>query len=88
MNLYVVLAAILILNLIVTVVIILKMDAKSAKMLITLLLSTTGVGTLFLLYGLTRESSILDVALTVVLLSSITVIVFAKRLNYKKSEHE
>lgn len=80
MNLYIVLSAILVFNLIVTSIFILKIKTSSGKMLITLLLSTTGVGVLFLLYGLTKHDSLLDVALVFVLLNSVTAIVFAKRL--------
>jgi multisubunit Na+/H+ antiporter MnhF subunit len=83
MNLYVALSAVLVFNLIVTSIFILKIETHSGKMLITLLLSTTGVGVLFLFYGLTKNDSLLDVALVLVLLNSVTVIVFAKRLQYK-----
>lgn len=71
---------ILVLNLILTTIFILK--TKSSKMLVTLLFSTTGVGILFLLYDLEQNESILDVALIFVLLSSVSAIVFAKRLRY------
>lgn len=73
---------ILVLNLILTTIFILKTKTKSSKMLITLLFSTTGVGILFLLYDLEQNESILDVALIFVLLSSVSAIVFAKRLRY------
>lgn len=84
MNLYTILGVILVLNLIFTTIFILRTQTQSGKMLITLLLSNTGVGVLFLLYGVSLQSSILDVALIIVLLSSVTAIVFAKRLRYKK----
>lgn len=84
MSLYIILGTILVFNLIVTAIFILKTQTQSGKMLVTLLLSTTGIGVIFLLYGLTKQSSILDVALVIVLLSSVTAIVFAKRLRYKK----
>lgn len=83
MSLYTILGTILVFNLIVTSVYILKTKTKSSKMLITLLFSTTGVGVLFLLYMHTENSSILDVALIFVLLSSVAAIVFAKRLRYR-----
>lgn len=73
---------ILVLNLILTTIFILKTKTKSSKMLVTLLFSTTGVGILFLLYDLEQNESILDVALIFVLLSSVSAIVFAKRLRY------
>lgn len=73
---------ILLLNLILTTIFILKTKTKSSKMLVTLLFSTTGVGILFLLYDLEQNESILDVALIFVLLSSVSAIVFAKRLRY------
>jgi multisubunit Na+/H+ antiporter MnhF subunit len=87
MSLYTILGTILVLNLIFTAIFILKTQTQSGKMLITLLLSTTGVGVLFLLYGVTLQNSILDVALIIVLLSSVTAIVFAKRLRYRKDTH-
>ncbi|MFP4332671.1 MAG: monovalent cation/H+ antiporter complex subunit F [Campylobacterales bacterium] len=86
MSLYVVLGIILVFNLIVTSVFILKTKSKSSKMLITLLFSTTGVGVLFMLYMQTKSSSILDVALIFVLLSSVAAIVFAKRLRYRSED--
>ena len=73
---------ILLLNLILTTIFILKTKTKSSKMLVTLLFSTTGVGILFLLYDIEQNESILDVALIFVLLSSVSAIVFAKRLRY------
>ncbi|MBE0514524.1 monovalent cation/H+ antiporter complex subunit F [Sulfurimonas sp.] len=56
-------------------------------MMITLLFSTTGVGVLFLLYEISRVDSFLDVALVFVLLSSVSAIVFAKRLRYMGREN-
>lgn len=88
MSLYIILGTILVFNLIVTVLFILKNQTRSGKMLVTLLLSTTGVGVMFLLYGLTKQRSILDVALVIVLLSSVTAIVFAKRLHYQKAAED
>jgi multicomponent Na+:H+ antiporter subunit F len=88
MNLYTLLAILLVINLIVGAIFILRGQTQSGKMLVTLLLSTTGVGVLFLLYALSKEDSILDVALIFVLLSSVTAIVFAKRLHYTKENHE
>jgi len=87
MNLYTVLTTILVFNLIFTAIFILRTQTQSGKMLITLLLSTTGIGVIFLLYGVTKQSSILDVALVFVLLSSVTAIVFAKRLRYKRDDN-
>ncbi len=87
MSLYTILGTILVLNLIFTAIFILKTQTQSGKMLITLLLSTTGVGVLFLLYGVTLQNSILDVALIIVLLSSVTAIVFAKRLRYRRDDN-
>lgn len=88
MSLYIILGTILVFNLIVTVLFILKNQTRSGKMLVTLLLSTTGVGVILLLYGLTKQRSILDVALVIVLLSSVTAIVFAKRLHYQKAAED
>jgi multisubunit Na+/H+ antiporter MnhF subunit len=82
-----ILGTILVFNLVVTAIFILKTQTQSGKMLITLLLSTTGIGVIFLLYGITLQSSILDIALIFVLLSSVTAIVFAKRLRYRKDTH-
>lgn len=87
------LAAILALNLIVAALFILKKRMQSAKMLVSLLLGTTGVGLILLLYGASKNGALLDVALIFVLLSSVTAIVYAKRLRYKnpkikKSEEE
>ena len=86
MSLELLLAAILLANLIVAAIFILQKHSQSAKMLITLLLGSTGVGLLLLLYGVSKESSILDAALMLVLLSSVTAIVFAKRLRYTKEQ--
>ena len=88
MSLYIILGTILVFNLMVTAIFILKNQTRSGKMLVTLLLSTTGVGVIFLLYGLTKQHSILDVALVIVLLSSVTAIVFAKRLRYQKAAED
>jgi multisubunit Na+/H+ antiporter MnhF subunit len=83
-----VLGTVLVFNLIVTAIFILKTQTQSGKMLVTLLLSTTGIGIIFLLYGITKQNSILDIALVFVLLGSVTTIVFAKRLRYRKDENE
>jgi multisubunit Na+/H+ antiporter MnhF subunit len=88
MNLSIILGTILVFNLIVTALFILKNQTRSGKMLVTLLLNTTGVGVILLLYGLTKQRSILDVALVIVLLSSVTAIVFAKRLRYQKGAED
>lgn len=88
MSVSIVLLWILVLNLIVTTIFILKTKTQSSKMLVTLLFSTTGVGILFLLYDIEKVDSILDVALIFVLLSSVSAIVFAKRLRYKRAEDE
>lgn len=76
----------LVLNLVLTTFFILKMKTRANKMMITLLFSTTGVGILFLLYGISTVDSFLDVALVFVLLSSVSAIVFAKRLRYMGRE--
>ncbi|MGM0519559.1 MAG: hypothetical protein ACQERD_07935 [Campylobacterota bacterium] len=83
-----ILLVVLVLNIILTASYILKTKTKSSKMLVTLLFSTTGVAILFLLYDISQNESILDIALIFVLLSSISAIVFAKRLRYigKNSE--
>ena len=88
MSLYILLGTVLVLNLIVTALFILGNQTRSGKMLVTLLLSTTGVGVMFLLYGVTKQRAILDVALVIVLLSSVTAIVFAKRLRYQKGAED
>ena len=67
---------------------ILKTKTQSSKMLVILLFSTTGVGILFLLYDIEKMDSFLDVALIFVLLSSVSAIVFAKRLRYKSVDDE
>jgi multisubunit Na+/H+ antiporter MnhF subunit len=79
---------ILVLNLVITTLFVLKTKTQSSKMLVTLLFSTTGVGILFLLYDIEKIDSILDVALIFVLLSSVSAIVFAKRLRYKSVDDE
>ena len=79
---------ILVLNLILTTVFILKTKTKSSKMLVTLLFSTTGVAILFLLYDIKQNESILDIALIFVLLSSVSAIVFAKRLRYSGKSND
>lgn len=83
MSLHISLASILALNLIVVALFILQKRSRSAKMLVALLLSTTGVGLLLLLYGVSKQSALLDVALMFVLLSSVTAILFAKRMRYR-----
>ncbi len=88
MDLYTTLSTILVFNLVATSIYLLNTKTQSAKMLITLLLSTTGIGVIFLLYAKTKHDSILDIALIFVLLSSVTAIVFAKRLRYKKGDDE
>ncbi|HEY9189870.1 MAG TPA: monovalent cation/H+ antiporter complex subunit F [Sulfurovum sp.] len=88
MSLYTLLGTVLVFNLIVTALFILRNQTRSGKMLVTLLLSTTGVGVMFLLYGLTEQRAILDVALVIVLLSSVTAIVFAKRLRYQEGAED
>lgn len=77
----------LVLNLVLSTFFILKMKTRANKMMITLLFSTTGVGVLFLLYEISRVDSFLDVALVFVLLSSVSAIVFAKRLRYMGREN-
>lgn len=76
----------LVLNLVLSTFFILKMNTRANKMMITLLFGTTGVGILFLFYGNTKIDSFLDVALVFVLLSSVSAIVFAKRLRYMERE--
>jgi multisubunit Na+/H+ antiporter MnhF subunit len=88
MSISIILLWILVFNLIVTTFFILKTKTQSSKMLVTLLFSTTGVGILFLLYDIEKIDSILDVALIFVLLSSVSAIVFAKRLRYKRENNE
>lgn len=82
MSLSSILLFLLLLNLILTTIFILKTKTKSSKMLVTLLFSTTGVAILLLLYDINKNESILDIALIFVLLSSVSAIVFAKRLRY------
>lgn len=82
MSLSSILLFLLVLNLILTTIFILKTKTKSSKMLVTLLFSTTGVAILLLLYDINKNESILDIALIFVLLSSVSAIVFAKRLRY------
>lgn len=82
-----ILLIILIFNIIVTASYVLKTKTSSSKMLVTLLFSTTGVAILFLLYDITQNESILDIALIFVLLSSISAIVFAKRLRYRRKDN-
>jgi len=82
MKLEILLALILGLNLIIATLFILQKRSHSAKMLVSLLLGTTGVGLLLLLYGISEVSALLDVALMFVFLSSVTAILFAKRLRY------
>lgn len=88
MTLHIFLACVLALNLIVVALFILQKRSRSAKMLVVLLLSSTGVGLLLLLYGVSGQSSILDVALMFVLLSSVTAILFAKRMRYKIDDRD
>jgi multicomponent Na+:H+ antiporter subunit F len=76
----------LVLNLVFTTFFILKMKTRADKMMITLLFGTTGVGILFLLYDKIGIDSLLDIALVIVLLSSVSAIVFAKRLRYMERE--
>jgi multisubunit Na+/H+ antiporter MnhF subunit len=78
-----ILATVLVLNLIVTIIFVLKTKSQSSKMLIALLFSNTGVGVLVLLFDVYGIDSFLDIALMIVLLSSVSAIVFAKRLRYK-----
>jgi len=84
MTLEIFLATILGINLIITTLFILQKRSSSAKMLVSLLLSTTGVALLLLLFGISKESALLDVAFMFVLLSSVTAILFAKRLRYRR----
>jgi multisubunit Na+/H+ antiporter MnhF subunit len=84
MTLYVFLASILALNLIIATIFLLQKRSQSTKMLVSILLGTTGVGLLLLLYGISKEGAILDVALMFVLLGSVTAILFAKRLRYRR----
>jgi multisubunit Na+/H+ antiporter MnhF subunit len=85
MNFEIILASILLLNLVVSLLFILKTKSHGSKMLITLLFSTTGVAVLLLLFGCQKSLHLfLDVALIFVLLSAITAIVFAKRLRFIK----
>jgi len=88
MRLEILLALILGSNLIVATIFILQKRSFSAKMLVSLLLGTTGVGLLLLLYGISEEGALLDVALMFVFLSSVTAILFAKRLRYIKDTRE
>ncbi|MDP2076715.1 MAG: monovalent cation/H+ antiporter complex subunit F [Sulfuricurvum sp.] len=88
MTLHLFLASILAFNLIIAAIFILQKRSQSAKMLVSLLLSTTGVGLLLLLYGISQEGALLDVALMFVLLGSVTAILFAKRLRYKRDTRD
>jgi multisubunit Na+/H+ antiporter MnhF subunit len=76
----------LMLNLVLTSFVLLKMKTRADKMTITLLFGTTGVGILFLLYAQSKQNSFLDLALVIVLLSSVSAIVFAKRLRYMERD--
>lgn len=83
MTFSVLLVVILLLNLFLTSLFLLTSKTKSSKMLFTLLFSTTGVGVLLLLFDISKNNSFLDIALVMVLLSSVSAIVFAKRLRYR-----
>jgi multisubunit Na+/H+ antiporter MnhF subunit len=89
MNFETLLASILLLNLIVSLLFILKTKSHGSKMLITLLFSTTGVAVLLLLFNCEKNLRLfLDIALVFVLLSAITAIVFAKRLRFIKGKSD
>lgn len=76
------LAIVLLLNLIISLLAVLKTDAGSSKMLVTILFSTTGVAFLLLLYGMEGRGYLLDIALAFIVLSTVTGAVFAKRIRY------
>ena len=79
--------AILLLNFVATILFVLKTRSQSSQMLVTLLFSTTGIAILLMMYALHDKALFLDIALIFVLLSSVTAIVFAKRLRTLKEEH-
>ena len=85
MKLEILLAIVLVLNLISVTIFILQKKSQSAKMLVSMLLSSIGVGLLLLLYEISKEHALLDVALIFVFLSSATAILFAKRLHYRSA---
>ena len=85
MSINTLLATLLIINLIFASIFLLKTKSQSSKMLVTLLFSTTGAGVVLLLFDMTNNTSLLDIALMVVLLSSVSAILFAKRLRYMDS---
>ena len=72
--------AILLLNFVATILFVLKTKSQSSQMLVTMLFSTIGIAILLMMYALHSQSLFLDIALIFVLLSSVTAIVFAKRL--------
>lgn len=65
-------------NLIVALLFVLRAKTKADKILITLLLGTTGVAFLLLLYADSKEESLIDTALVFMLLASVAATVFAR----------
>jgi len=85
MNTELFLAALLLLNLFISLFFVLQTRSHSSKMLITLLFSTTGAAVLLLLYSSNPAlRGLLDAALVFLLLSAVTAIIFAKRLHFIK----
>lgn len=85
-NLYLVMAAFLVLNLAAGLVRILRGPTPADRMLATLLFGTTGVATLLLLAEAQALPPLRDVALVFALLAALATVAFVRRVWYRDSK--